>query len=305
MESLLSLAFDNLASFDGGKIKKGLKQVEGLLAQICLSGPSSPRKQDRERGREQAPRKVLADLSADPAFREFFKLQEGFEWNIAQRLLTTLDWLVVRGGDGQYDLLIVNALDLIQGALLLHPPSKALFSRSVHMNLLLDLLEPVNCPAIQSAAVATLVVALVDMPQNTRVFEQLDGLLTVTSLFKSRETGRDVKFRLTEFLYFYLTPETPSIPRAESRVNPAAPGLLQRSPSKLAKVFGGVGGAARSSAAGGNNAGKGHERPGSSENGATLSVEAKKFLVDRYLPGVVDELLKDLDTYKPFGGVLS
>lgn len=315
METLLSLAFDNLSSFDGGKIKKGLKQVEGLLAQICLSGPSSPRKQSVDHGRDQSSRKVLADLSGDPAFREFFKLQEGFEWNVAQRLLTTLDFLVVRGGDGQYDLLIVNALDLIQGVLLLHPPSKVLFSRSVHMNvclstsippvttqkstnmwlrpfqLLLDLLEPINCPAIQSATIITLVVALLDMPANVRVFEQLDGLLTITSLFKSRETGREVKFRLTEFLYFYLTPETPSIPRADARMSAAAPGLLQRSPSKLAKVFGGGGGAEV-------------ERPGS-ENGMTLSVEAKKQFVDRYLPGVVDELLKDLDTYKPFGGVLS
>ncbi len=135
MDTLLSPAFDNLSSFDGGKIKKGLKQVEGLLAQICLSGPSSPRKQQPDQGRDQQPsRKVLADLSGDPAFREFFKLQEGFEWNVAQRLLTTLDFLVVRGGDGQYDLLIVNALDLIQGVLLLHPPSKVLFARSVHMN---------------------------------------------------------------------------------------------------------------------------------------------------------------------------
>lgn len=138
METLLSLAFDNLSSFDGGKIKKGLKQVEGLLAQICLSGPSSPRKQSVDHGRDQSSRKVLADLSGDPAFREFFKLQEGFEWNVAQRLLTTLDFLVVRGGDGQYDLLIVNALDLIQGVLLLHPPSKVLFSRSVHMNVCLS-----------------------------------------------------------------------------------------------------------------------------------------------------------------------
>jgi hypothetical protein len=140
MESLLSLAFDNLSSFDGSKIKKGLKQVEGLLAQICLPGPRSPKKQqavDPSLDRDQPPRKVLADVSGDPAFREFFKLQEGFEWNIAQRLLTTLDWLVVRGGDGQYDLLIVNALDLIQGVLLLHPPSQALFSRSVNMNVCL------------------------------------------------------------------------------------------------------------------------------------------------------------------------
>jgi Cell division control protein 14, SIN component len=136
MESLLSLAFDNLSSFDGSKIKKGLKQVEGLLAQICLSGPSpnNNHRSSQSQLHQQPQRKVLSDLSPDPAFREFFKLQEGFEWNVAQRLLTTLDWLVVRGGDGHYDLLIVNALDLIQGVLLLHPPSKILFSRSVHMN---------------------------------------------------------------------------------------------------------------------------------------------------------------------------
>jgi len=139
MESLLSLAFDNLSSYDGIKIKKGLKQVEGLLAQICLSGPSPSRQSTDPLGIQSStdqrpPRKVLADLPTDPAFREFFKLQDGFEWNIAQRLLPTLDWLVARGGDGQYDLLIVNALDLIQGVLLLHPPSKVLFSRSMHMN---------------------------------------------------------------------------------------------------------------------------------------------------------------------------
>jgi hypothetical protein len=136
------------------------------------------------------------------------------------------------------------------------------------------------------------------MPQNTRVFEQLDGLLTVTSLFKSRETGREVKFRLTEFLYFYLTPEEPSIPRAAATAaaaGGAASGLMQRSPSKLAKVFG-------SSAGGGGERG---EQRQEGEDGATLSVEEKKLFVDRYLPGVVDELLKDLDTYKPFGGVLS
>lgn len=156
--------------------------------------------------------------------------------------------------------------------------------------LLLDLLEPINCPAIQSATIITLVVALLDVPQNMRVFEQLDGLLTVTSLFKSRETGREVKFRLTEFLYFYLTPETPSIPRADARLSAGAPGLLQPSQSKLAKVFGGGGDAAEAK---------------EGENGMTMSVEDKKMFVDRYLPGVVDELLKDLDTYKPFGGVLS
>lgn len=156
MENLLSLAFDNLSSYDGPKVRKGLRQVEGLLAQICLSEPSSSAsntsspskrpssstatKADDQGGTEStAPQKKdLAQLSRDPAFREFFKLQEGFEWNVAARLIQTLDRLLASGGDGQNDLLILSALDLIQGVLLLHPPSKALFSREQNMNVRFD-----------------------------------------------------------------------------------------------------------------------------------------------------------------------
>lgn len=50
------------------------------------------------------------------------------------RLVGTLDRLMAKGADGQNDLLILSALDLIQGLLLLHPPSKALFSREQNMN---------------------------------------------------------------------------------------------------------------------------------------------------------------------------
>lgn len=55
-----------------------------------------------------------------------------------------------------------------------------------------------------------LVTSLLDQPQNTRTFEAIDGLLVVTSLFKSRSTSREVKLKLVEFLYFYLMPETPT-----------------------------------------------------------------------------------------------
>jgi hypothetical protein len=151
MEALLSLAFDNLSSYDGPKVRKGLRQVEGLLAQICLSpSPSQPkhsrsasrddgiyRDEDGDEGNGQdagAARKDLAQLSEDPAFREFFKLQEGFEWNVSLRLIGTLDRLLAKGNDGQNDLLILSALDLTQGLLLLHPPSKSLFSREQNMN---------------------------------------------------------------------------------------------------------------------------------------------------------------------------
>lgn len=90
MEALLSLAFDNIASKDTQKIRKGLRQIEGMLAQICLSsGKATPSKPGHRRNQSainlgeqpQSTPKKLGQLSEDPAFREFFRLQEGFEWN--------------------------------------------------------------------------------------------------------------------------------------------------------------------------------------------------------------------------------
>ncbi len=85
METLLSLSFDYLSSYDAGKIRKGLRQVEGLLAQICLSKSQSSaidrRKSMVPTGSSSRQAKELSTLKDDPAFREFFKLQEGFEWN--------------------------------------------------------------------------------------------------------------------------------------------------------------------------------------------------------------------------------
>lgn len=151
---------------------------------------------------------------------------------------------------------------------------------------LLDLLEPVNCPAIQSATLLTLVCALLETPQNTRTFENLDGLLTVTSLFKSRSTSREVKLKLVEFLYFYLMPETPSIPRADSTIS--VPAMLQRSPSKLAGAF--------------NRTDMGSRRRADSESD-TRSTGEKQELLGRYLSSV-DDLVSDLRESAPFGGVV-
>lgn len=158
--------------------------------------------------------------------------------------------------------------------------------------LLLDLLEPVNCPAIQAATLLVLVVALLETPRNTRTFENLDGLLTVSSIFKSRSTARDVKFKTMEFLYFYLMPETPSLPRAGSEGSGAA-GLLQRSPSKLGRAF--------------NN----NKRRGSDEAAGAAPAEdetlhqlVKQEMLRRHLPNV-DELVKDLQQYAPFGGAVA
>ena len=70
-----------------------------------------------------------------------------------------------------------------------------------------------------------LVTSLLDQPQNTRTFEAIDGLLVITSLFKSRSTSREVKLKLVEFLYFYLMPET-SAPKMSSSTSATNTAIL-------------------------------------------------------------------------------
>jgi len=162
MEALLSLAFDNLSSSSPEKIKKGLRQVDLLLAQICLpkqstkapivdkrrsaiiqSSPVKASAADKRRSFVETPaskelipappKKQLSELKDDPAFREFFKLQDGFEWNVATRLVAALERLLGKNDEAN-DVLIATTLELTQGILLLHPPSRRLFSKEVHMN---------------------------------------------------------------------------------------------------------------------------------------------------------------------------
>lgn len=89
MEALLSVGFDNISSRDGTRIRKGLRQIEGLLAQICMSHSANPSRSPHKRKssiisdkqQQQRSPKMLRELKGDPAFREFFRLQEGFQWN--------------------------------------------------------------------------------------------------------------------------------------------------------------------------------------------------------------------------------
>ncbi|TKA78906.1 hypothetical protein B0A49_03798 [Cryomyces minteri] len=230
MEALLALSFGNMTSTSPAKIRKGLRHTEGLLAQLCLDSPtpdsasssSSPSKRRTSAApsganggasgtaRRVVPGGRMADgdgngdavktldvLGRDLAFREFFRLQESFEWNAPQN-----------------DALILSTLHLLQGTLLLHPPSRTLFRLPSSMTLLLDLLDASSPPAIQSQALLVFVTAMLGAPGNTRCFEAVGGLATVTSLLKRRGRGgegeRRVKMGAVEFLYFYLMAEAPA-----------------------------------------------------------------------------------------------
>ncbi|KAK4997079.1 hypothetical protein LTR66_003430 [Elasticomyces elasticus] len=298
MEALLSVSFDNISSKDSTKIRKGLRQIEGLLAQLCLK--STSRAQNKRSSsvvaNGQSPSKQLGQVAEDPAFKEFFRLQEGFEWNVATRLISCIERLLGMGSNGQCDLLILSTLDLVQGVLLLHPPSRTLFSREIYMNLLLDLLDAANPPRVQSQTLLVLVTALLATPQNTRAFEDIDGLLTVTSLFKSRSTSREVKMKCLEFLYFYLMPETAAASASASASAPIM-AVLQRSPSKL---LGAAKGAATHAGGGG---GAGGDDGGEDGEKMTRTTEEKQRMLGRYLNNV-DELVQDLRENAPFGAAV-
>ncbi|KAI5304324.1 hypothetical protein KEM56_006633 [Ascosphaera pollenicola] len=295
METLLAHSFDYLSSCDQQKIRKGLRQVEGLMAQICLSKPSETaeeqlqqqqhHQQQQQKGRDRrskrhpsalvkdnapSPAKSLEELRDDPAFLEWFKLQDNFQWN------------------AQLDTIILSTLDVIQGSLLLHPSSRALFARENNMNLLLDLLEPTNSPQVQCATLFTLVSALMCHPASIRCFEELDGLLTITSLFKLRATRKEVKVRLVEFLYFYLMPET-GVERTEGEDSGIGSGGSGKG-SGSGNVYGRKG---RRSA-------EGSGRSSRSITGRnTRTLEEKKIMLGKYLNNV-DDLVSDLRETLPF-----
>ena len=98
-----------------------------------------------------------------------------------------------------------------------------------------------------------------------------------------------MKLKVVEFLYFYLMPETPSIPSASTTAS--VPAMLQRSPSKLAGAFNRT------------DTGRGRKRA-DTENEVTRSTGEKQNLLGRYLNNVND-LVEDLKESTPFGGALS
>jgi hypothetical protein len=201
---------------------------------------------------------------------------------VASRLIATLERLLGMAGSSDNDLVILSALELLQGMLLLHPPSRTLFSREIYLNILLDLLDSANPPALQSQALLVLMTVLLECPRNARTFESMDGLLTVTSLLKSRATVKDVRVRAMEFLSFYLMPEESETETYESQDM----STVQRSPSKAAGGF-------FSHLRTHSNGSGGSSMDVDEEMGETRTTREKKAYLERWL-GNVDWLVQDL-----------
>ncbi|KAE9985756.1 hypothetical protein BLS_005722 [Venturia inaequalis] len=302
METLLSLAFDNISSKDSSKLRKGLRQIEGLLAQICLSQKTSPG-HNRRASVVPPPNdtvstpKTLQDLPSDPAFREFFRLQDSFEYNVSSRLIATLERLLSTP-PGTSDMLILSTLQTLQGTLLLHPPSRHHFSLSINMTLLLDLLDSSNPAGIQSSALLVLVSALLGEPRNARAFENEGGLEVVTALLGRKGTDRRVKGEIVEFLWFWLSPETPPTTTPESSP-PVTAIKAKRSKSLLSNsMVAGLESGLRDEQEddGRGSAGQKEQR---SIKTITKTTEQKHKDLAKYLSNV-DDLVRDLHETAPF-----
>lgn len=209
---------------------------------------------------------------------------------MASRLIATLERLLGMPGTSDNDIVILSALELLQGMLLLHPPSRSLFSREIYLNILLDLLDSANPPALQSQALLVLMTVLLECPRNARTFEDMDGLVTVASLLKSRGTSKDVRVRAMEFLSFYLMPEAADAETHEDYEM----STVQRTPSKSPAGF-------MSHARAGSGDSSGSSMDIDDDAGETRSTSEKKAYLEKWL-GNVDWLVQDLPGGVPLAG---
>jgi Cell division control protein 14, SIN component len=59
--------------------------------------------------------------------------------SVATHLITCLERLLSMPCNSSNDMLLLSAMNLLQGMLVLHPPSRSLFSREIYMNASLEL----------------------------------------------------------------------------------------------------------------------------------------------------------------------
>ncbi|EEB07150.1 SIN component Cdc14 [Schizosaccharomyces japonicus yFS275] len=194
MESLLRTAYENLCSEDVRTVKVGLRQAESVVFQV-----SKPTEENR------------VPLSI------FLKLQESFLYNLTTPCLQAFGQLVkvhyeaVQAQDADTETLVCkllcDILHVMEGLVLLHPPSQLCYNSEAVLDLFGRLLRVSQPVTLQVAAVKTLVCVMVDRPIVMRAFERIGGLARVCMLFKNKQTHQQTKLQALEFFYFYLSPE--------------------------------------------------------------------------------------------------
>ncbi|KAG7447605.1 uncharacterized protein BT62DRAFT_1074981 [Guyanagaster necrorhizus] len=172
-------------------------------------------------------------------------LQHTFECNIPLRLMpwiaevsAELQTLLNRGVPDDNDSIQISqlldqlslSLSLIQGIVMLHPPSKTYLGRKYPVEIFIDLLvtsRRASCPSdpnssgsllksrelqapLSSIVMDALLCILVDSSVALRSFEECNGVQAIVKILKRAGTPREVRMKCLEFLYFYLLDESPS-----------------------------------------------------------------------------------------------
>lgn len=146
MEKYLDGCQELISSHTPSTRLKGLTQLEWYLTQIC------PRKKEDYNNTD---------------YRHFYKLQQGFEYNVA---VWVLDALADLEGDEDIEAkCVLTCLTLTQGAVLVHADSQKLFGRPRNMALLLALLDRWQRTDVQILVLHTLICVMVDRWDNLRV----------------------------------------------------------------------------------------------------------------------------------------
>ncbi|KAF3168736.1 60S ribosomal protein L3 [Orbilia oligospora] len=216
-EEVLSQAFDRLShSHSPTSIQIGLDAIDEYLALVCSTPVPicSPVAAKTSTASTTLDPQEKLPYPTSPWIKEFRKLQDGFQYNIALRLVGCIDRILVEKKNSQQDIFLTSCLQCLQGTLLLHPESRNLFAREAHMAVVLSITlifvqlltrrQPLD---LRVLTIDTLVSALLECPANMRTFEALNGLQTISLLFRNRQTPEKIRLRVTEFLYFYLLPE--------------------------------------------------------------------------------------------------
>ncbi|KAF3086882.1 60S ribosomal protein L3 [Orbilia oligospora] len=211
-EEVLSQAFDRLShSHSPTSIQIGLDAIDEYLALVCstpvpICSPVAAKISIATASTTLDPQEKLP-YPTSPWIKEFRKLQDGFQYNIALRLVGCIDRILIEKKNSQQDIFLTSCLQCLQGTLLLHPESRNLFAREAHMAIFVQLLTRRQPLDLRVLTIDTLVSALLECPANMRTFEALNGLQTISLLFRNRQTPERVRLRVIEFLYFYLLPE--------------------------------------------------------------------------------------------------
>lgn len=205
MDELILDAAHEIAS---GDAIEGLKKLDGLLVEVCqINAGANGKPTSSINGTGRFACEVLFQRSRT---RQFLELQDNAMYNITSIMARELCKLGTLPEDLtlEEERRVLIMLDLIQGCCLLHYQSRNIFGNERTMQAVLRLIGQSAPQQLQLSGISTLVSILVHNVRNIRLLERLDGIAQICSLFKKRDTSKDVKLRILEFLFFYLIPET-------------------------------------------------------------------------------------------------